>query len=146
MSANVTVAIDNLTNSLTASFTSMIEIGVWLGLGAIAVALTLAMFTSKQSMLGFACAMFWAIFGAYSYSLSIGAWGDIYFYTAFASMFGMVAFTALAAFGLREKLDAIGEQEVEQGDGELIGEKPEKNNPTARERIRERRIKRRDTL
>ena len=86
-------------------------------LAFIAVMLTVAMFVTRQSMLGFACALFWAILGGYAYTESTVPWGDWQFYLAFGSLLGMVSFTALAAFGLREKRDAIGDEEMETGDG-----------------------------
>ena len=87
----------------------------------VAVVLTAIMFFTKQSMLGFACAIFWAIAGAQSYTLSIVAW-DIYFVIAFACLLGMTSFSALGAFGLREKRDTIGDEEMEEGEGDLIGD------------------------
>lgn len=92
-----------------------------------AVLLTIAMFISKQSMLGFPSAIFWAITGAQSYILSTTPWGDIYFYLFFASMFGMTIFTAFAAYGLREKRDAIGDEEMEKGEGMFIDESKREN-------------------
>jgi hypothetical protein len=68
-------------------------------------------------MLGFPAAMFWAIFGAYSYTLFVVPWVDMYFYVAFASLLGMVPFTAYAAFGLREKKDTIAEDEMDDRSG-----------------------------
>lgn len=91
-------------------------------LASIAVLLTCVMFVSKQSMLGFACAMFWAITGAQAYTLSATPWGDIYYYVYIASAFGMTIFTALAAFGLREKRDTIADEEMEKGEDSLIDE------------------------
>ena len=87
-------------------------------LGAIATALTFVMFLSKNSMLGFPCVIFWAIFGAYCFTQSTIPWGDIYFYMFFASAFGMTTFCALAAFGLREKKDAYGDLEVDEDSDE----------------------------
>lgn len=66
------------------------------------VALTCVMFLSRQSMLGFACAIFWFVAGAHSYTLVTGApWVDIYFYLFIACTLGMTPFTIYAAFGLR---------------------------------------------
>jgi len=91
-------------------------------LAGIAVLLTCVMFATRQSMLGFACAIFWAITGAQAYTLSTTPWGDIYYYLFFASAFGMTIFTAIAAFGLREKRDTIADKEIETGEGEYIDE------------------------
>ena len=96
----------------------------------IALILTHAMFTSKQPVLGFACAMFWMIAGGQAYTLSVIPWGDIYFYLFFAASFGMTIFTALAAFGLREKRDTLADEEMEEGDeGGYIGEGKDKLDP-----------------
>ena len=91
-------------------------------LAFIAVMLTVAMYVTKESMLGFACAIFWAILGGYAYSESTTPWGDWQYFLAFASLFGMVTFTALAAYGLREKRDSIGDEEMENGDGDYPDE------------------------
>ncbi len=91
----------------------------------IAVALTTTMFATRQSMLGFACALFWIMVGGQAYTLSTGAWADIYFYLFFGAGFGMTTFTALAAYGLREKRDTIAEDEMEEegsGEGAVIDE------------------------
>jgi hypothetical protein len=69
----------------------------------VAVALTCAMFYTKNVMLGFPSAIFWALLGGYSYGLSTTPWVDIYFYLFFVSMFGTTIFTAFGAYGLREK-------------------------------------------
>ena len=91
-------------------------------LAAIALTLTYAMFSSRNAMLGFPSAMFWAIFGAHSYMLSTVPWGDIYYYLAFASLLGMTTFTALGAFGLRERHDSISDKEMESGESGYIDE------------------------
>ena len=87
----------------------------------IAVLLTCTMFITREMMLGFACTIFWAIAGAQSYTLSIAAW-DVYFVIAFACLLGMTSFTALGAFGLREKRDSIADEELEEGEGSFIGD------------------------
>lgn len=71
----------------------------------VAVALTVAMFVSRNPMLGFPSAMFWALFGGQAYVQSTAAW-DMYFLVAFASLLGMVTFCAFGAYGLREKKDS----------------------------------------
>ncbi len=99
------------------------------GLMFIAVVLTAAMFISRQSMLGFACAIFWVITGALALQLSEAEW-DILYYIFFASAFGMTAFTSLAAFGLREKRDTQAEGEMDEEstdpDAVYIDEEPKK--------------------
>ena len=85
---------------------------VLLTLTFIAVGLTCAMFYTKEAMLGFPCALFWAILGGYCYTQSTIPWGDIYYFLAFASLFGMTTFTALSAYGLREKRDTIADEEL----------------------------------
>ena len=79
----------------------------------VSVVLTSVMFMSRQAMLGFACFIFWAITGGQAYTLSIDPWGDIYFFIYFGS-FGMAMFTALAAFGLREKRDTFADEEMDE--------------------------------
>ena len=81
--------------------------------GFIAVTLTIAMFATKQSMLGFACLIFWAIMGAYAYTVSVTTW-DIYYFLFFACLVGMVPFTALAAWGLREPRDTLADEELDE--------------------------------
>lgn len=113
----------------------------------IAMGLTCTMFATRQMMLGFACVMFWAILGAYAYTLSTTPWGDIWFYMFFACAFGMTTFCAIAMYGLRERRDTIADEDMELGEGGLIGEGeaemgdevlPGENKPSARQRIRER--------
>ncbi len=67
----------------------------------LAMALTYAMFAMRQVMLGFPSAIFWAILGAYSYTLSAATW-DIYYFLFFASLF-MAIFSMLAMYALRSK-------------------------------------------
>jgi len=125
-------------------------------LGVIAVALTCTMFATKQAMLGFACVIFWAILGAYAYVESAIPWGDMWFYMFFACMFGMTTFCALAAYGLREVRDTLGDVAMEEdgSDSGYLDEALEPNvsnessggekKPTARERMRKRRQERED--
>jgi hypothetical protein len=74
-------------------------------LGGVATVLTLAMFISRQAMLGFACVIFWLLFGADCIVLSVYTW-DIYFTTGFGAMLGMTVVCGMGAFGLREKKDS----------------------------------------
>jgi len=73
-------------------------------IGGIAVVLTVFMFTTRQSMLGFPSSLFWLIFCGYCYQQSVTTW-DMYYIIFFAS-FGMTIFSMYAAFVLREKPDA----------------------------------------
>lgn len=88
----------------------------------VSVALTCAMFASRNAMLGFPSAMFWAISGGQAYIISAAVW-DIYFIIAFASLLGMTTFCALGAYGLREKRDTIADEEMEKGERGHIDEK-----------------------
>ena len=94
---------------------------VLLGLAFMSVSLTVTMFITHNMMLGFVCAMFWAILGGRFYELSTVTW-DIYYLLFFASAFGMVIFTILAAYGLREKRDTLADEEMEKGEGSYIDE------------------------
>lgn len=100
-------------------------------LAGIAVLLTCLMFATRQSMLGFACAIFWVITGAQAYTLSETPWGDIYYYIFFASALGMTSLCILGAVGLREKKDTIADEELAKGEGEYVDEsKGEKEGET----------------
>ena len=74
-----------------------------------AVGLTVAMFATRQMMLGFPCAIFWAILGGVAYSESTAEW-DLFYLTFFACM-GMLIFSVLAMYGLRTR-----KQEIADGD------------------------------
>jgi len=63
------------------------------------LALTVVMFVTRNMMLGFPSAIFWGIFGGYSYMQSAETW-DWQYILFFASM-GMVIFSLFAAFALR---------------------------------------------
>ncbi len=92
---------------------------ILLVLALLPLGLTIAMFATKNSMLGFPASLFWAIFGGYAYTQSTVPWGDWQYFLAFASLLGMVTFTALAAYGLRERRDTIADAEMdEEGEGE----------------------------
>jgi len=99
---------------------------LFMGLLVIALGLTAVMFVTKKAMLGFPSAMFWAIFGAYCFTQSTTPWGDIYYYLFFASAFGMVVFTMLAAYGLRERRDTLADEGMEKGGGGYFDEGREK--------------------
>lgn len=92
-----------------------------LGLLAVAVTLTAVMFMSRNAMLGFPSAIFWAIAGGQAYTLSTTPW-DIYYLVFFASTLGMVAFTALGAYGLREKRDSLGDEAMGKSEGPYLDE------------------------
>jgi len=130
-SENVTAAIDYLSDTIDAASTSWILMFLWVGLlvifTLIAVYLTVAMFRSKDAMLGFPCGMFWAIEGAYFYSLTfIDVFEPINIFlrlVGFACAFGMTIFTIIAAFGLRERRDSLLDVEMQKGEGNYIDEK-----------------------
>ena len=77
--------------------------GVGMGLivlAALALGLTIAMFATRQYMLGFPSGIFWAVLGGYSYQRSLTTW-DWQYLVFFAAM-GMVIFAIFAAYGLRK--------------------------------------------
>ncbi len=78
----------------------------------IAVVLTWSMFSTRQMMLGFPCAMFWAILGGFALTQSVVDW-DLFYLVFFASM-GMTIFSVIAMYGLRTK-----KQEIQDGDAFL---------------------------
>ena len=88
-----------------------------LALCFVVVGLTVAMFVTKQMMLGFPCVIFWGVLGGYAYGESTATW-DWQYILFFASM-GMVMFSALAMYGLRERRDTIADIETDE---ELAGE------------------------
>lgn len=89
------------------------NVNVFFGVMAfIAVALTWSMFSTRQMMLGFPCAIFWAILGGFAYTQSVIDW-DLFYLVFFASM-GMTIFSVLAMYGLRTK-----KQEIRDGDSFL---------------------------
>lgn len=92
-------------------------------LAVLAVVLTLAMFVTRERMLGFPCGIFWAVLAGMCYQASSVTW-DIDYISFFACM-GMFIFTIIAAFALKES-PAYGDEEMEQGDGNYLDETPEK--------------------
>lgn len=70
----------------------------------IALALTCTMFATRQAMLGYPSAMFWAVTGGVAYTYSDATW-DTYYFIFFAATLGMTIFCVIAAFGLREQKD-----------------------------------------
>jgi len=107
-------------------------------LGALALGLTALMFITRSSILGFPCVIFWGLFGAYAYTQSAATW-DLYYLLFIASLLGMVPFTALAAYALREgdvartqsDIDDGAEREVSEEDYEdgFYGEKEPHERP-----------------
>ena len=127
-----------------------------LGIVFVAVALTCAMFATKNVMLGFPCVIFWAIAGGQAYTLSVATW-DIYYFMFIGSVLGMAIFSALAMYGLRKKDLAppdIGEGKYIDEDGSLdlptpeveklsnSNKKKDERELSPRERADERRMKR----
>ncbi len=87
-----------------------------LGILALLLAsLTVAMFATRQAMLGFPCLIFWALLGGYAYQQSATIW-DLYYLLFFASI-GMAIFCSLAAFALRTKKEEkqAGEEYIDEG-------------------------------
>jgi len=70
-------------------------------LTVITASLTVAMFATRQMLLGFPSLMFWAILGGYCYTQSVYDW-DIYYITFFAAE-GMAVFCTVAMFALRRR-------------------------------------------
>lgn len=104
-----------------------------LPLAIIALGLTIAMFLSRNSMLGFPSAMFWMILGAYEYTQSVTPWVSVEFYFAIACMLGMVTFCSLAAYGLRERKDTGTDRDEyldESPDAEYYGEGGQQTEPS----------------
>lgn len=128
------------------------------GLSFVAAALTCTMFSSKQAMLGFPCAIAWFITGGQAYTLSTVPWGDIYYYVFFASAVGMGPFCAIAAFSLRTKKEErqVGEGFIDEGrdearstedtgEPEPVNSPPSSDQPSRRVRVvRERAERRRE--
>lgn len=98
-------------------------------LSGAAVALTWAMFQSKNPMLGFPCLIFWTLFSGYCYQESTALW-DMYYFTFLAAI-GMGIFSPFAAYGLRTKKEEIaaGEEYIDEGadDIKFIDEVPSRN-------------------
>ena len=93
----------------------------YLALVLLALGLTIAMFVTRERLLGFPSGIFWFIFGGYNFILSTATW-DIYYFVGFASILGMGVFAIYSAFALREKRDSIGDESMEKGDGGYIDE------------------------
>lgn len=92
-----------------------------LALALLATALTVAMFLSKNAMLGFPSAIMWAILGVYAYTESAIPWGDYQFYLAFSSLLGMTTFCMYGAYGLREKKDTLADESMDEDSKETNG-------------------------
>ena len=88
---------------------------------AAALALTYAMFHTKEPLLGFPSAIFWWIFGGYAYTISTATW-DIEYFVFFASMF-MGVFSALAAYAIRKR--DLAPPDAWEEDGKYIDEEPD---------------------
>ena len=118
---------------------------IFLGLGIISAFLTVGMVATRERMLGFPSAIFFALLGGYSYTLSASAW-DIFGIIGFACLLGMVTFTIYSSFALREKRDAIADKELEDGEGGYIDEGKEDEPGVSKQtkRVRARADKRRN--
>jgi len=89
-------------------------------LTVLALGLTIAMFATRQMMLGFPCLIFWSILSGYFYQESTTTW-DIYYLLFFGSIF-MGIFCAYAAFALRTKKEVAHEGDLffdEGGDNDV---------------------------
>ncbi len=152
---------ENATGSWSADWSTGEAEGIGMtliALGMLAVGLTIAMFMSRNAMLGFPSVIMWAILGAYAYTTSTVAWGDWQFYLFIGSLLGMVPFCAYAGYALREKKDLTGtdsdEYIDEKGGGAIDGIQKEKVNTYMhdgdgsgfRSRLRERIEKRRQKI
>lgn len=80
-------------------------------LAAVATTLTCVMFATRNPLLGFPAAMFWMILGADAYITSTTPWGDVYYFLFFGSTAGMGLFSMYAAYALRERHDALGDED-----------------------------------
>jgi hypothetical protein len=94
-----------------------------LGLGLLALGLTIAMFATRNMMLGFPSAIFWGILGGYAYQQS-SVTGDWLYLLFFGSM-GMVIFCIFAAYTLRRS-DLAG---PDMDKGEFIDEGGRRKSP-----------------
>jgi len=108
---------------------------IFLGLGIISAFLTVGMFVTRERMLGYPCGIMWALTGGFSFTLSASTW-DIYYLMGFASLLGMVTFTIYSSFALREKRDAIADEELEKGEGSYIDEGSEAEEPGVSDRTK----------
>jgi hypothetical protein len=63
--------------------------------------LTIAMFATKNSMLGFPAGIFWGVLGGYAYLQSVSTWD--WQYLLFFAAIGMAIFSMLAAYTLRPR-------------------------------------------
>jgi len=119
---------------------------LFIALAVIALGLTVAMFASRNAMLGFPSGIFWAVFGGYCYTLSTATW-DVYYITFFASALGMTTFAIFGAFALREKRDTIADDEMDEdvgaGEGGFIDEQPAKPTKPAKATTRSSELHRR---
>ena len=72
-----------------------------LALASIPVSLTIGMVATKNFLLGFPSAIFWAVLGAFSWGLSTATW-DWQYVLFFTSLMGMIPFCVFGAWGLRK--------------------------------------------
>ena len=105
----------------------------FLFLSILPLGLTIAMFSSKNSLLGFPSLIFWAILSGYSFQQSSTTW-DWQYFLFFGSM-GMVIFSALAMYGLRTKKEeqAAGDAPIDEAkDEDKYFDEAESTSPRAR--------------
>jgi hypothetical protein len=115
------------------------------GLLFVASALTVGMFATRQALLGFPSAIFWFIGGGQAYVLASGGTGTIYYVIFIACGIGMGIYSMFAAYSLREKKDTIGDEEMEKGDKDMLGQPSQSSGKESNrvQRIHERAEKRR---
>lgn len=108
----------------------------------IAAIFTGVMVGARRPLLGFPAALFWALGGAQAFVISTVAW-DLMFNIGFGATLGMISFSALGAYAVREKRDSIADDEIDAEpdteDEPYADEKQQANKkPTRAEAIRER--------
>lgn len=91
--------------------------------GAIALGLTIAMFLTKNLMLGYPCAIFWASLSGLFYAKSAVTWDAEYI--LFFACFGMTVFCVLVMFALRRRdisgPDDVREKYIDEGSERKTG-------------------------
>ena len=112
-------AVNNLAGSLSAVLTGLANVAIFAMLLFVPTFLTWAMFHSKNMMLGFPCAIFWAILGGYAYMESSATWD--WEYLVFFAGFGMAIFSMFAAYGLRTKKEDLveGGEFIDEGGDDM---------------------------
>ena len=84
-------------------------------LGGIPLALVIAMFAVKNEVLGYAAALFWAILGAYCYTLYTTPWVDWEFFMMFGCFLCGVPLSLFGSFTLKEGDRAKTRSDIDDG-------------------------------